>query len=331
MLNYDLDIDEVVNRIKKMNACTVGLQFPEGLKTNAVDIARIIENNTDATVIISADPCYGACDVADNDFGAVVDLLVHFGHRPLPIDYGLPVMFIDARSTMDIKECVGSALGYLEGYNKIGLVTTTQHLHALNEIADFLEQNGKEVLMSEGVGTTRGQVLGCNFSGIKDVDADAYLYVGTGKFHALGIKLFTDKPVVVADPYLGDASELDEFADRILRIRFARIAKAMEAEKFGIIVSSKKGQSRMVLAKSLKSMLEESGREAFLILLDDVSPNLLLPFIDIDAFVMTACPRIAIDDSKMYKKPLLTPPELEIVLGKRKWEDYEIDEIKYND
>ena len=61
-----------------MNACTVGLQFPEGLKTNAVDIARIIENNTDATVIISADPCYGACDVADNDFGAVVDLFSTF-------------------------------------------------------------------------------------------------------------------------------------------------------------------------------------------------------------------------------------------------------------
>ena len=159
--------------------------------------------------------------------------LVHFGHRPLPIDYGLPVMFIDARSIMDIKECVGSALGYLEGYNKIGLVTTTQHLHALNEIADFLEQNGKEVLMSEGVGTTRGQVLGCNFSGIKDVDADAYLYVGTGKFHALGIKLFTDKPVVVADPYLGDASELDEFADRILRIRFARILKQWRQRSSG--------------------------------------------------------------------------------------------------
>ena len=44
---------------------------------------------------------------------------------------------------------------------------------------------------------------------------------------------------------------------------------------------------------------------------------------------MTACPRIAIDDSIMYKKPLLTPQELEIAIGKRKWEDYEIDEIKY--
>ncbi len=77
-------------------------------------------------------------------------------------------------------------------------------------------------------------------------------------------------------------------------------------------------------------MLKEDGREGFILLLDDVSPNILLPFMDLDAFVMTACPRIAIDDSAMYKKPLLTPQELEIAIGKRKWEDYEMDEIKYS-
>ena len=75
--------------------------------------------------------------------------------------------------------------------------------------------------------------------------------------------------------------------------------------------------------------MKDYGREGFILLVDDVSPNILLPFMDIDAFVMTACPRIAIDDSIMYKKPLLTPPELEIAIGKRKWEDYEIDEIEY--
>ena len=57
--------------------------------------------------------------------------------------------------------------------------------------------------MQEGAGTIKGQVLGCNFSAIKNLDADAFLYVGSGNFHALGIKLFTDKPVIVADPYLG--------------------------------------------------------------------------------------------------------------------------------
>jgi 2-(3-amino-3-carboxypropyl)histidine synthase len=329
MSNHELEIDRVVAKINELKAETVGLQFPEGLKVHAIKVARQIEHETGATVIISADPCYGACDVADDDMKDSVDVLVHFGHRPLPINYDLPVIFVDARSNMEVLESVGNAMSLLEGYRRIGLVTTTQHLHLLDEIADFLEQNGKDVLISEGVGTTRGQVLGCNFSAIKNIDADAFLYVGSGNFHALGIKLFTDKLVVVADPYLGEAREIDDFADRILRIRSARIAKAMDAERFGIIVSSKKGQSRLELAKSLKNMLEEEGREGYILFFDDVSPNLLLPFMDLDAFIMTACPRIAIDDSKMYKKPLLTPKELEITLGRRKWEDYEIDEIKY--
>ena len=47
-----------------------------------------------------------------------------------------------------------------------------------------------------------------------------------------------------------------------------------------------------------------------------------------DAFVSVACPRIAIDDYALHKKPIITPPELEIVLGERKWEDYAFDEIE---
>ncbi|MGB8233365.1 MAG: diphthamide biosynthesis enzyme Dph2 [Methanobacterium sp.] len=330
MSNHELEIVDVIKKIKDLKAKKVGLQFPEGLKVHAIKIARQIEQETDTLVIISADPCYGACDVADIDMGDSVDVLIHFGHRPLPLNYEIPIIFIDARSRMDVLESVRSSIDLLNGYKTIGLVTTTQHLHLLDEVADFLEQNGKEILMEEGSGTTKGQVLGCNFSSIKDLNADAFLYIGSGNFHALGIKLFTDKPVIVADPYLGEAREIDEIADRILRIRSARIAKAMDAKRFGIIVSSKKGQYRLKLAKQLKNMLKEVDREGFILLLDDVSPNMLLPFMDLDAFVMTACPRIAIDDSAMYKKPLLTPQELEIAIGKREWEDYEMDEIKYS-
>jgi Diphthamide synthase subunit DPH2 len=45
---------------------------------------------------------------------------------------------------------------------------------------------------------------------------------------------------------------MDEYADRILRIRFARITKARSARKWGILVSSKEGQYRMNLAKEIK-------------------------------------------------------------------------------
>jgi 2-(3-amino-3-carboxypropyl)histidine synthase len=329
MTNYQFKIAEIIDKVKDLDAKVLGLQFPEGLKVYAVDLARQIENETGSTVIISGDPCYGACDLSDKDMDGLIDVLVHFGHTPLPLNYRTPVIFVEAHYQLESMEILKEALNLLKGKNKIGLVTTTQHLHLLDDVTSFLEENGKNVLMKEGVGTLKGQVLGCNFSAVQDLTVDAFLYLGSGNFHPLGIKLFTGKPVIIADPYLNEARKIDKFADRILRIRFAKITKASESKKFGILVSSKEGQSRWKLAKALKRMIHKEGKEAYLILLDEINPSSLIPFRDLDAFIVTACPRIAIDDSKMYQKPLLTPSELEIALGKREWKDYVMDEIKY--
>jgi 2-(3-amino-3-carboxypropyl)histidine synthase len=194
---------------------------------------------------------------------------------------------------------------------------------------DFLEDNGKEVVLGSSKSTRKGQVLGCNFSSIKNLDADVFLFIGSGNFHPLGIYLFTKSPVYALDPYNNELREMTDYADRILRIRFARITKAREAKKWGIIVSSKEGQYRLELAKQIKKLLKDSGMEGFVIMVDNVNPDVLLPYFDLDAFVVTACPRIAIDDSQMYKKPLITPQELEIVLNKREWENYQLDEILF--
>ena len=72
------------------------------------------------------------------------------------------------------------------------------------------------------------------------------------------------------DPYNSEIRDISAFADRILRIRFARITKAREAEKWGIIVSSKEGQYRMKLAKEIKKILEDNKMEAYIIMADDI-------------------------------------------------------------
>lgn len=79
-------------------------------------------------------------------------------------------------------------------------MTTTQHLHLLNEIKDFLEDNGKEVVLGSSKSTRKGQVLGCNFSSIKNLDAEIFLFIGSGNFHPLGINLFTNIPVLALGP-----------------------------------------------------------------------------------------------------------------------------------
>ena len=326
---YDMDIKRAIKAIKKRNAKNVALQFPEGLKTQGVNIARTLEKETDANIIISGDPCFGACDVSDNKMKGVVDLIIHYAHTPLPIKYNVPVLFIESYSKVDALKSLEEALVLLENYSKIALVTTTQHLHILDEIKDYLEDNGKEIVIGSSKSLRRGQVLGCNFSSIKNIDSEACLFVGTGNFHPLGIHLFTKAPVIVADPYSGEGRDISEFADKILRIRFARITKAKEVKKWGILVSSKEGQYRLELAKEIKKSIEDEGMEAFLIMLDNINPDALLAYLDLEGFVVTACPRIAIDDSQMYKKPLITPQELEIVLNKREWKDYQLDEILF--
>ncbi len=331
MSSYQLNIEEILANIMEIGAHTVGLQFPEGLKMYATSVARQIEEETGANVIISGDPCYGACDVSDTAMKGLVDLLIHFGHTPLPLEYDVPVLFLEAEFQLDVTPSVIKALNLLKDYKKIGLVTTAQHLHLIDEITGILKENGKEVIMKEGRGTQKAQVLGCNFSSIENLSVDAFLFLGSGNFHPLGIKLSTDKPVIIADPYHNEARNIHEFTDRMMRIRFAKITKAREGERFGIIVSSKKGQYRMELAQSLKDTIEAEGKQAFIIFMNQITPELLVPYRDLDAFVVTACPRIAIDDANIYDKPLLTPEELLIVLDKKEWGDYVMDEIRYED
>ena len=326
-----MDLERAIKKIQSKDAKTVGLQFPEGLKMQAVSIARAIEDETDATVIISGDPCYGACDVSDYKMKGSVDLIIHYGHTPLPLKYEVPTVFIEAFSNIDVKKDLEKCLEELKGYSRVGLVTTTQHLHLLNEIYDFLEDNGKDVVVGSSPSTRKGQVLGCNFSSIKNLDAEIILFIGSGNFHPLGINLFSNTPVLALDPYNNELRRMDDYADRILRIRFARITKARDAKKWGILVSTKEGQYRMKLAMEIKKTLEGHGMEAYLLLVDNVTPDILLPYLELDAFVVSACPRIAIDDSQMYKKPLLTPQELEIVLNKREWENYQLDEILFHE
>ncbi|HEX54710.1 MAG: hypothetical protein DRO90_02275 [Candidatus Altiarchaeales archaeon] len=81
MNEYDFELDRIIGEIKKNNAKLIALQFPEGLKKYAVEIAEEIEKNTESMVIIFIDPVYGACDRMEIESKFLgIDLVFHFGH-----------------------------------------------------------------------------------------------------------------------------------------------------------------------------------------------------------------------------------------------------------
>ena len=60
--------------------------------------------------------------------------------------------------------------------------------------------------------------------------------------------------------------------------------------------------------------------------MDEFDPQKLKAF-KVNSLVSVGCPRVAIDDYLKYDIPILTPVELEIVLGDKTWDQYEFDQI----
>lgn len=258
-------------------------------------------------VIISGDPCFGACDLKDLP---ECDTILHFAHSEFGPYEGKKVVYAPYYVDLNCTKVAEKAVKLLEGKD-IGLVTTVQHIKELPKVARILEKHGKKVHVGKGA-PHDGQVLGCDLNAalsIKD-EVDSYLFIGSGNFHPLGVAYYTGKPVIRADPYTKQAEEVD--ASEWIRGRCLRQTKAMNARRFGIVVSTKPGQKKLPLADAIKSNLEKRGKEAYIISMDNITPDSLLPYNDLDAFVITACPRIVIDDWKNYKKPLLHPKEIKV-------------------
>ena len=362
---HDFQLEELIERIQKNDNRLVALQVPEGLKMQALEMMDQIESGSGAKVVLAADPCYGACDLVHDKMKMMgVELVAHMGHSQMNIDSGMPTQFIDvtydgdpelapvlpmlnahlqiAKKRMaeqttnemtekEAQERFMDAVGRMTPLKdtKLGLVGSIQLLHLLPEFHDRLEQAGFDVTIPMGGArlTFPGQVLGCNYSGDDDTIGH-YLFLGSGDFHPIGLVLHTGKPLAMLDPYSGDAIEMSfERIERILRQRFGLIMSSMDAQRFGILIGEKPGQLRRTLALRMKRLLEKHGKKGYLLALEHVGPE-LIDFYPVDAFVNTACPRIAIDDAVKYAKPLLTPFELEVALGEKKWElGYQFDEI----
>ncbi|WP_321506227.1 diphthamide biosynthesis enzyme Dph2 [uncultured Methanoregula sp.] len=309
-------ISELIEKLTARGARTVALQFPEGLKRKAGEYARAL-HDTGFSVIVSGDPCYGACDLALETL-ASADVLVHFGHAP--VDNQPRVIFEPYRVDFD-PSVLEKALPLLSRHT-IGLVTTVQHVHLIPAMEAYLRSRGFDSRVAPGSGRTPhpGQVLGCCFTAAKIPGAEEILFVGTGVFHPVGMALTTGLNVIALDPLAGTAEEVSSEALR--RKRFAVMEKARGAKSVGIIVSTKQGQQRMELARHLASL----SPDAVIVTMREVSPDELLN-LGFGCYVNTACPRLAYDDQVRFPVPVLSPQEFEIICGRRNWDEYAIDEI----
>jgi len=191
----------------------------------------------------------------------------------------MKIMHIHAKSKADIK-LNKAAMNALPA--KIGVVTTIQHLHKIDEVISQLKEAVKG-----------GQVLGCNVDTAKQIadKVTAFLFVGSGEFHPIAVAFETGKKVFKWNPLTQKLTVVkEEDIEKYKKRRKAALARFLSSNKIGILVSVKHGQNRIEEALKLAA---KKDKEYYLFAFDTLNPSELENFPFVECWVNTACPRIA--------------------------------------
>lgn len=304
------------------------LQVPAGLVRDAHELAAELRAEVGSSVVLATRPCFGACDFPSRDEAPGADIAVVLGHAPIPnVPLVRTTFFVEMRDPSGDPSTLAATVRASEIPRRIGLVVSVQHLDLARPIAAALVAQGFEVRIGQGDRRLAyaAQALGCNYTGAEAVapGVEAFLFVGTGAFHPWGLALAVDRPVWSLDPR---QNRLEGPVDRgaLVRRRQLLVASVRDARRWGILVSTFAGQNRTPTALTLQERARAHGRDAEILVFDRLDPR-DLEGRALDAYVNTACPRIALDDAANYPRPLLTPPEFLMALGELPLEPYRFD------
>lgn len=194
--------------------------------------------------------------------------------------------------------------------NRVTLATTVQFLDSLEGIKQQLEQANKQVILFKGEHTKySGQILGCSLN--KQEQTDAFLYIGTGKFHPKALLLKQEKPVYTYDPFTKIMDLMTEKdIETIKKQQKGALLRYLTSDIIGIIVSVKPGQNHLKQAEQLQEKLQKEGKQVYVFLTDTLNFVELENFPFIQCWVNTMCPRIGFDDGELTEKTIINIQEI---------------------
>ncbi len=137
------------------------------------------------------------------------------------------------------------------------------------------------------------QVLGCSKPKFSK-DTKAVLLISSGKFHAVSLAVESNLPV-----YILEADKLrkisDEEIDSLKKRKKVSYMKFLNADKIGILISTKPGQENLQKALTLKNKMK--NKNAYLFISNEINTKEFENFSEIKSWVNTACPRLDFDNS----------------------------------
>ncbi|KAI6011824.1 putative diphthamide synthesis protein-domain-containing protein [Pisolithus marmoratus] len=339
------EIERTAKEIRDGGYKRVALQFPDELLHESVPIYRLLKQriNEGQEMYVLADTSYGSCcvdEVAAQHVDA--DAMVHYGHACLSQTSRLPVIYVFGRKPIDVDSCVKQVVDVIvsndESVSSVLIRHDVAYSYRAGEIIKELRDRTAATatrIVYHGVpmqmepspaqpksdssltpGKHEDNDTLRTESGTDLVEDDGVIiYIGDESLTLTNILMTHSSNKVYSYNPTTNAVRLESGrTNKLLMRRFAAVQKARDADVFGILVGTLGVVSYLSVITYLRNLLSRAKKKSYTISVGKLNPAKLANFMEIECFVLAACPENSLIESKDFFRPIITPHELKVAL-----------------
>ncbi|XP_043554955.1 2-(3-amino-3-carboxypropyl)histidine synthase subunit 2 isoform X1 [Chiloscyllium plagiosum] len=338
----------------------VALQFPDELLIDAVAVMLKLEKNTTAKLFILGDTSYGSCcvdEVAAEHLEA--DCLVHYGRACLSPSRRIPVMYVFGQKPVDVHQCAASFhVLYPDKNAHVIILCDVIYSYILEELQPLLHPEYENVVISmicsgqnettdpcktngfhcggdiDSCSTLRScnnmcnqpshQVIskfGRHFFVKSDMKDYSMFYIGQESLTLTNYMMTWNQCSFCSfDPVKGVGRHETLNVNRALMKRYYMIERAKDAQVVGILVGTLGVADYLSIIDHLKSVIKKAGKKSYTFVMGKLNAAKLANFMEVDIYVLVACPENSLLDSSEFYRPVITPYEMEVACNQaREW------------
>eukprot|EP00794_Sanderia_malayensis_P016645 gene16645-18335_t len=165
--------------------------------------------------------------------------------------------------------------------------------------------------------------LGRSFTLRENTQLDSYIIFYVGKEGTTLTNLmmtFNKNKFYTYDPDTKSARIEDLNVNKALMKRYYMIQKAKEAQTVGIVAGTLGVADYLDIIERLKRLLNHVGKKYYTFMMGKPNVPKMANFMEVDIFVLVACPENSLIDSQEFYKPIVTPFEMEVACSRaREW------------
>ncbi|KAI8811462.1 putative diphthamide synthesis protein-domain-containing protein [Cladochytrium replicatum] len=323
------ETDRTIASVIHLNSKRVALQFPDDLLGDATAVVNVLRRNAPEGVqfFTLADTTYGSCCVDEIAAEhANCDLVIHYGRSCQSPVTRIPAILVFGKQLVDLEDCAAQFNSAFQDNQDRAIIVLADviYYHFFSALKGVLGNRYPNLIFSATYsnelhpGSTK-PTAGPTYTlppGSSPTDS-AVFYIG-GESLALSNVILTHSlfsQIVSYDPETKQSRVESSTINRILMKRFLNIQHAKNSKVIGIVVGTLGVGSYLSIIEHLKSLIKKSGRKPYVLAVGKPNPAKLANFLEIDVFVLVACPENSLLDTKEFLKPIVTPFELTLALG----------------